>query len=170
MPDGARLGAQCRMGGARMGAGGPRWHADGSWGRGGWVADPAPQQCGGFLSIIDEQLCSGTGMYLLQSTWKAIVRETKLDPKLVVADFCNANVIDFCSANRHGLVGKGHPRATHAAPRRPTATHSARKAAGPSSYHRMGGKEMGAGGPWGPHGQQQHGIGPRAMDWAGLGT
>ena len=41
--------------------------------------------------ITDEQLSSGTGMYLLQSTWEAIERETKLDPKLVVIDFCNAN-------------------------------------------------------------------------------
>ena len=50
------------------------------------------------LGIIDEQLSSGTGMYLLQSTWEAIERETKLD-KLVV--------IDFCSANRHRSVAKG---------------------------------------------------------------
>ena len=41
--------------------------------------------------IIDEILSNGTGMYLLQSTWGAIDKETKLDPKLVVIDFCNAN-------------------------------------------------------------------------------
>ena len=49
--------------------------------------------------IIDEQLCSGTGMYLLQSTWEAVERETKLEPKLVI--------IDFCTANRHRSVAKG---------------------------------------------------------------
>ena len=49
--------------------------------------------------IIDGQLSSGTGMYLLQSTWEAIEKETKLDPKLVVLDFCNAN--------RHRSVAKG---------------------------------------------------------------
>ena len=49
--------------------------------------------------IIDEQLSSGTGMYLLQSTWAAIDRETRLDPKLVV--------IDFCNANRHRSVARG---------------------------------------------------------------
>ena len=38
-------------------------------------------------------------MYLLQSTWEAIAIETKLDPKLVV--------IDFCNANRHRSVAKG---------------------------------------------------------------
>ena len=48
---------------------------------------------------MDEQLSSGTGMYLLQSTWEAIEKETKLDPKLVVLDFCNAN--------RHRSVAKG---------------------------------------------------------------
>ena len=41
--------------------------------------------------IIDEILSSGTGMYLLQSTWEAVEKETRLDPKLVVIDFCNAN-------------------------------------------------------------------------------
>ena len=49
--------------------------------------------------ITDEVLRSGTGMYLLQSTWEAIVNETKLDPKLVV--------IDFDNANRHRAVAKG---------------------------------------------------------------
>ena len=49
--------------------------------------------------IIDEVLRSGAGMYLLQSTWEAIEKETKLDPKLVVVDFCNAN--------RHRSVAKG---------------------------------------------------------------
>ena len=38
-------------------------------------------------------------MYLLQLTWMATVEETKLDPKLVVLDFCNAN--------RHRSVAKG---------------------------------------------------------------
>ena len=38
-------------------------------------------------------------MYLIQSTWEAIERETRLDPKLVV--------LDFCSANRHRSVAKG---------------------------------------------------------------
>ena len=41
--------------------------------------------------IIYEFLGSGTGMYLLQATWEAIEKETKLDLKLVVIDFCNAN-------------------------------------------------------------------------------
>ena len=49
--------------------------------------------------IIDEQLSSGRGMYLIQSTWEAIEKETRLDPKLVVLDFCNAN--------RHRSVAKG---------------------------------------------------------------
>ena len=49
--------------------------------------------------IIDQLLTSGTGMHLLQSTWGAVERETKLDPKLVV--------IDFCNANRHRSVAKG---------------------------------------------------------------
>ena len=49
--------------------------------------------------IIDEVIRSGTGMYLLQSTWEAIEKETKLDPKLVG--------IDFCNANRHRSVAKG---------------------------------------------------------------
>ena len=49
--------------------------------------------------IIDELLCSGTGMYVLQSSWEAIERETKLDPTLVV--------IDFCNDNRHRSVAKG---------------------------------------------------------------
>ena len=40
--------------------------------------------------VIDEQLSSGTGMYLLQSTFEAIEKETKLNPQLVVLDFCNA--------------------------------------------------------------------------------
>ena len=41
----------------------------------------------------------GTGKYLLQSTWEAIERETRLDPQLVV--------IDSCSAKRHKSVAKG---------------------------------------------------------------
>ena len=49
--------------------------------------------------IIHEQLSSGTGMYLLQSTWEAIERETRLDPKLVV--------LDFCKASRRRSVAKG---------------------------------------------------------------
>ena len=49
--------------------------------------------------VIDEQLSSGTGMYLLQSTFEAIEKETKLNPQLVVLDFCNA-VLHAC--------GKGH--------------------------------------------------------------
>ena len=49
--------------------------------------------------VIDEQLSSGTGMYLLQSTYEAIQRETKLTKKLVILDFCNAN--------RHRSVAKG---------------------------------------------------------------
>ena len=49
--------------------------------------------------VIDKQLSSGTGMYLLQSTFEAIERETKLNPQLVVLDFCNAN--------RHRSVAKG---------------------------------------------------------------
>ena len=51
------------------------------------------------LGIINEQLDSGTGMYLLQSTFEAIEKETKLHPQLVVLDFCNAN--------RHRSVAKG---------------------------------------------------------------
>ena len=51
------------------------------------------------LGIINEQLDSGTGMYLLQSTFEAIEGETKLHPQLVVLDFCNAN--------RHRSVAKG---------------------------------------------------------------
>ena len=38
-------------------------------------------------------------MYLLQSTFEAIERETRLDPELVVLDFCNAN--------RHRSEAKG---------------------------------------------------------------
>ena len=38
-------------------------------------------------------------MYLLQSTYEAIQRETKLTKKLVILDFCNAN--------RHRSVAKG---------------------------------------------------------------
>ena len=38
-------------------------------------------------------------MYLLQSTFEAIEKETKLNPQLVVLDFCNAN--------RHRSVAKG---------------------------------------------------------------
>ena len=38
-------------------------------------------------------------MYLLQLTWEAIAKETKLDPKVVV--------IVFCNANRHRWVAKG---------------------------------------------------------------
>ena len=49
--------------------------------------------------VIDEQLSSGTGMYLLQSTYEAIQRETKLTKQLVVLDLCNAN--------RHRSVAKG---------------------------------------------------------------
>ena len=49
--------------------------------------------------VINEQLSSGTGMYLLQSTYEAIQRETKLTKKLVILDFCNAN--------RHRSVAKG---------------------------------------------------------------
>ena len=49
--------------------------------------------------VIDKQLSSGTGMYLLQSTYEAIQRETKLTKKLVILDFCNAN--------RHRSVAKG---------------------------------------------------------------
>ena len=41
--------------------------------------------------VINGQLSSGTGMYLLRSTFEAIERETKLDPQLVVLDYCNAN-------------------------------------------------------------------------------
>ena len=44
--------------------------------------------------VINEQLSSGTGMYLLQSTFEAIEKETKLSKQLVVLDFCNANCID----------------------------------------------------------------------------
>ena len=51
------------------------------------------------LGIINEQLDSGTGMYLLQSTFEAIEKETKLHPQLVVLDFCNAN--------RHRSVAEG---------------------------------------------------------------
>ena len=49
--------------------------------------------------VINEQMMSGTGMYLLQSTFEAIEKETKLNPQLVVLDFCNAN--------RHRSVAKG---------------------------------------------------------------
>ena len=49
--------------------------------------------------VINEQLSSGTGMYLLQSTFEAIEKETKLNKQLVVLDFCNAN--------RHRSVAKG---------------------------------------------------------------
>ena len=49
--------------------------------------------------VINEQLDSGTGMYLLQSTFEVIERETKLNSQLVVLDFCNAN--------RHRSVAKG---------------------------------------------------------------
>ena len=54
---------------------------------------------GRHLGIINEQLESGTGMYLLQSTFEAIEKETKLHPQLVV--------LDFCTANRHRSVAKG---------------------------------------------------------------
>ena len=54
---------------------------------------------GRHLGIINEQLNSGTGMYLLQSTFEAIEKETKLNKQLVVLDFCNAN--------RHRSVAKG---------------------------------------------------------------
>ena len=49
--------------------------------------------------VLNEQLSSGTGMYLLQSTFEAIEKETKLNKQLVVLDFCNAN--------RHRSVAKG---------------------------------------------------------------
>ena len=49
--------------------------------------------------IIDELLSGGAGKYLLQSTWEAIERETRLDPKLVAVDFRNAN--------RYRSVAKG---------------------------------------------------------------
>ena len=51
------------------------------------------------LGIINEQLNSGAGMYLLQSTFEAIKKETKLNKQLVVLDSCNAN--------RHRSVAKG---------------------------------------------------------------
>ena len=44
--------------------------------------------------IIDQLFRSGTGVYLIQSTWEAIEKETKL-------------VIDFCNANRRRSVAKG---------------------------------------------------------------
>ena len=56
--------------------------------------------------IINQLLTSGTGMYLIQSTWEAIERErerereTKLDCKLFVINSC-------CNANRRRSVGKG---------------------------------------------------------------
>ena len=46
----------------------------------------------------NEQLSSGIGMYLLQSTFEAIEKETKLSKQLVVLDFCNAH--------RHRSVAK----------------------------------------------------------------
>ena len=49
--------------------------------------------------VINEQLSGGTGMYLLQSTYEAIQRGTKLTKQLVILDFCNAN--------RHRSVAKG---------------------------------------------------------------
>ena len=62
--------------------------------------EEAEKNCSGRRpGIIDQLLRSGTGMYLIQSTWEAVERETKLDPQLVV--------IDFCNANRHRSVGKG---------------------------------------------------------------
>ena len=51
------------------------------------------------LGIINEQLDSGAGMYLLQSTFEAMEKETKLHPQLAVLDFCNAS--------RHRSVAKG---------------------------------------------------------------
>ena len=48
---------------------------------------------------MNEQLVSGTGMFLIQSTFEAIEKEAKLKNKLVVLDFCNAN--------RHRSVAKG---------------------------------------------------------------
>ena len=54
---------------------------------------------GRHTEIVNEQLSSGTGMYLLQSTFEATQRETKLTKQLVVLDFCNAN--------RHRSVAKG---------------------------------------------------------------
>ena len=60
----------------------------------------ADRHCiGRSLGIINEQSDSGTGMYLLHSTFEAIEKETKLHPQLVVLDFCNAN--------RHRSVAKG---------------------------------------------------------------
>ena len=60
----------------------------------------ADRHCiGRSLGIINEQLDSGTGMYLLQSTFEVIEKKTKLHPQLVVLDFCNAN--------RHRSVAKG---------------------------------------------------------------
>ena len=50
------------------------------------------------------------GMYLIQSTWEAIERETKLDPKLVVIDSCNANrhrSVANCTIMSCMLVEKG---------------------------------------------------------------
>ena len=45
--------------------------------------------------VINEQSSSGTGMYLLQSTFEAIEKETKLNPEFVG------------NANRHRSVAKG---------------------------------------------------------------
>ena len=42
-------------------------------------------------------------MYLIQSNWEAIERETKLDPKLVVIDFCNANRHRSCMLVENGI-------------------------------------------------------------------
>ena len=49
--------------------------------------------------VINEQLDRGTGMYLLQPTFEAIEKETKLNSQLLVLDSCNAN--------RHRSVAKG---------------------------------------------------------------
>ena len=54
---------------------------------------------GRHTGIMNEQLVSGTGMFLIQSTFEAIEKEAKLKNKLVVLDFCNAN--------RHRSVAKG---------------------------------------------------------------
>ena len=54
---------------------------------------------GRHTGIMNEHLVSGTGMFLIQSTFEAIQKEAKLKNKLVVLDFCNAN--------RHRSVAKG---------------------------------------------------------------
>ena len=54
---------------------------------------------GRHTGIMNEQLVSGTGMFLIQSTFEAIEKEAELKNKLVVLYFCNAN--------RHRSVAKG---------------------------------------------------------------